>query len=219
MDKKANIILLGPPGAGKGTLAEVLARELDMIHLSSGDIFRQEMAAKTELGVKISEMVKSGKLVCDDLTLGVVLEHIKDVRKGVLFDGFPRTLPQAKGLDDFLKSTDKKITAVVFIDLSEDEILKRLSLRKTCGNCKAVYNLVSKPPRKKGVCDKCGGKLILREDDKPQTIKKRLAVFNEQTAPLIDYYRANHKFYKVAGVGTPDEVSGRVLKVLGVEVV
>lgn len=219
MDKRVNIVLLGPPGAGKGTLAEVLAGKLGLGHLSTGDIFRKEISSKTELGVKISEIVKSGKLVSDELTCEIVLNRIKDSEKGFIFDGFPRTLYQAGRLDEFFRSIGRKIDAVVFVDLKDDEISRRLSLRRTCENCKTVYNLVSKPSHNQGICDKCGGKLILREDDKPNTVRERISVFKKQTQPLIDYYRKNHNFYKVDGFGTPGEVSERVLKVLGIGIV
>jgi adenylate kinase len=217
MRKDLNIILFGAPGAGKGTLAERLVEELGLIHISTGDIFRREIADKTELGKKISAIVKGGGLVPDELVTDVVTGSIKNADKGFLFDGFPRTLPQAEGLDKFFAHTDRKITAVVFIDLNEEEILRRLSLRRTCENCKIVYNLVSKSSKKENICDKCGGKLILREDDKIETVRERLKVFYRQTAPVIDYYKKNPGFYKVEGMGSPQEVCSRVLKTLGVD--
>jgi len=215
MNKNPNIILLGAPGAGKGTTAEFLVGKFDLVHISTGDIFRQEIAQKTELGIKISNIVKSGKLVSDDIVSEVVINKIKDISKGILFDGFPRTVTQAESLDKFFKANSKKISVVLFINLTEEEILTRLSLRRTCKNCKMVYNLASKPPRQMNVCNKCGGALILRSDDKPETIKKRLAIFNKQTAPLVDYYKANHKFFEIDGIGLPVEVSERVFKILG----
>jgi len=214
MKDNLNIILLGAPGAGKGTLAEVVISKFKVSHISTGNIFRQEISNKTELGLKISELIKNGKLVPDDLTVEVLVNKIKDMSGGMLFDGFPRTLAQAESLDKFLSQQGKAISAVIYINLPEEEILNRLSLRRTCKNCKSVYNLVSMPPKQENVCDKCGGELILRSDDKPETVKERLSVFHKQTEPLINYYRAGNKFFEINGVGLPEEVSGRVLKVL-----
>lgn len=215
MREDLNIILLGAPGSGKGTMAEVLVKKLGLLHLSTGNMFRQEINRKTALGIKIAETVKNGKLVSDDMTLEIVINTIRQIGRGLLFDGFPRTLTQAEGLDRFFKENDRKITAVIFLNLTDEEVLKRLSLRRICRNCKAVYNLVSKLPSKEGICDKCGGELILRSDDKPETVKKRLAVFKEQTAPLVDYYRSNHRFFEIDGIGSPKTVSERVLKTVG----
>jgi adenylate kinase len=214
MEHKPNIILLGPPGAGKGTISEVLIEKFDLEHISTGNIFRREIAEKTDLGGKISEIVKNGRLVSDELTVEVVTNRIKILEKGLLFDGFPRTLPQARMLDKFFETNGRKISAVVFINLAEEEILKRLGLRRTCSKCKAVYNLVSKPPKKENVCDICASELILREDDKPETVKKRLEVFHRQTEPLIEYYKANHKFFEIDGSGLPGEVAVRVFEVM-----
>jgi adenylate kinase len=206
-----NLILIGCPGAGKGTQAEKLTEEFGIRHFSTGNIFREEIANKTELGLKLKRYLDKGHLVPDSLVLDIVREKIEKEERGFLFDGFPRTLEQAEALDGIFKNVGKKISAVVVIDLSEEEVVARISNRRTCGKCKQVYNYQSKTPKVFDKCDKCGGDLILRDDDKPETIRERMKVYRNQTAPLIEYYKTGNNFLTVDGSKTPAEVTKSIL--------
>ncbi len=211
------IVFLGAPGAGKGTQAAIVTQELKLAHIASGDLFRQELEQSTELGLKAKSYMEKGKLVPDEITIAMVLGRISapDYQGGVIFDGFPRTLDQAKALDKTLQEQAKAIDKVVYIKVSEDELLKRLSGRWICRNCQTPYHSINSPPKVWGKCDKCGGELYQRPDDTVETVKKRLEVYFTQTAPLIDYYAQAGKLLEVAGDGGADEVGRRIITALG----
>jgi adenylate kinase len=187
-----NLILLGPPGAGKGTQAEFLIEKYKIPHISTGDIFRAAIKEGTPLGVKAKEYLDAGKLVPDEIVTGIVNERItrEDCQQGFLLDGFPRTTPQAEVLDESLKNLGRYLTAVINIQVDFEVLMTRLSGRRVCRNCGAVYHIVSKPEKVTGLCDQCGGEVYQRTDDSPETVKKRLQIYQEQTEPLIHYYAA-----------------------------
>ncbi len=207
------IVFLGAPGAGKGTQAAVVAQQLHMAHIATGDLFRQAIEAGTELGKQAKTYMEKGALVPDKITTGMVLERIAapDCKPGVIFDGFPRNLEQAKSLDKALKGQLKAIYRVVYIKVSEEELLKRLSGRWICRKCQTPYHAVDSPPKVRGKCDKCGGELYQRPDDTVETVKERLKVYFSQTAPLIEYYSKAGKLLEVDGEGKVDEVTKRIV--------
>ncbi len=215
-----NLIFLGPPGSGKGTQAKLLSERLGMLHLSTGDILREAVREGTPLGREAKRYMDEGKLVPDEVVIGIVKEWLlsKGVERGVIFDGFPRTVAQAEALDRMMKELGQKIDWVIDIDVSEAEVLKRLSGRRTCKNCGAMYHLVFNPPRVEGICDKCGGELYQRDDDKEETIKSRLKVYKEQTEPLKDYYKKLGIMKSIVGEGGIEEIQKEILKVIGVKV-
>ena len=212
------IIFLGAPGAGKGTQAATVAQELGVVHIASGDLFRQALKQGTELGLKAKSYMEKGVLVPDEITIRLVLERMlaPECEGGVILDGFPRNLEQAEALDKVLAQQAKAIDKVVYIKVGEDELLKRLSGRWVCRNCQAVYHTINFPPKVWGKCDRCGGELYQRPDDTVDTVKKRLEVYFAQTAPLIDYYAQAGKLLEVDGEGGVAEVGRRVVAVLGV---
>jgi len=185
------LILLGAPGAGKGTVAKLLTEMDGSVQISTGDILRAAVKAGTELGKKAEAAMKAGELVSDDLIMGIMGERLKedDCKAGFLLDGFPRTIPQADALKVLLENMGIKLDAVVNLVVPREEILNRLTTRRTCVDCGEIYNVRSNPPKKEGVCDKCGGDVVQRDDETEEAISKRLDVFNEQTAPLVEYYR------------------------------
>ena len=185
------IILLGAPGAGKGTQAGMLAEKLKLVQVASGDLFRQALQKETELGKKAKAYMGKGQLVPDEITIQMVLERLAapDLKNGAILDGFPRNLKQAEALDKALAGQSKKIDKVVYIKVAEGELLKRLGGRWICRQCQAPYHEIDSPPRVKGRCDRCEGELYQRADDKPGTVKKRLEVYFAETAPLIDYFK------------------------------
>jgi adenylate kinase len=206
------VILLGAPGAGKGTQAALLSQKLGMAHVATGDLFRQAVEKGTELGKLAKTYMEKGKLVPDEITIRMVQERISapDCSKGIILDGFPRNLEQAKALDIALKAGKKGIDRVAYIEVSREELLKRLSERWICRNCQTPYNYESSAPRIKGKCDKCGGELYQRPDDKVETIKKRLEVYFTETAPLIDYYSQSKKLVTIKGEGKAEEINERI---------
>ena len=208
-----NVVLLGAPGAGKGTQATVLTKELGVVHVASGDLFRHALAEKTELGMLAKSYMDKGELVPDEVTINMVLERIvqPDCAGGVLFDGFPRTLSQAEALDKRLESESKAIDSVVYIEVPEEELVKRLSGRWICRACQTPYHAVSSPPKKAGVCDECGGELYQRDDDKEETVRERLKVFMSQTLPIVDYYGGQGKLVRVDGNKDIAEVSSDIM--------
>lgn len=211
------IILLGPPGAGKGTQAAMLVKEFTVPHISTGDIFRAAIKEGTELGRKAKEYMDQGQLVPDEIVIGIVKERLAqaDCVKGFILDGFPRTVPQADALQEALKSLGMELNAVVNLAVSEDDLVTRLSGRRVCKNCGATYHLQFSPSKATGVCDTCGGELYQRDDDKEETIRKRLEVYNNQTAPLIDYYQGTGLLETINGDGKEiGEVFGTVVAVL-----
>jgi len=207
------IIFLGAPGAGKGTQAANVAQELNLVHIASGDLFRQALEQRTELGIQAKSYMEKGMLVPDEITTRMVLERISalECEPGVILDGFPRNLQQAKALDKALAETAESIDKVVYIKVSEEELLNRLSGRWICRDCQTPYHAISSPPKVGGKCDKCGGELYQRPDDTVETVKKRLQVYFAQTAPLIDYYTQAGKLLEIDGEGSVDEVSRRIV--------
>ena len=210
------IIFLGAPGAGKGTQAAAVAQKLDLVHIASGDLFRQALAQGTKLGTQAKSYMEKGVLVPDEITIQMVLERMAapDCETGVILDGFPRNLPQAEALEKALTQQSKAIDKAVYIKVSEEELLKRLSGRWICRHCQTVYNIVNSPSEVWGKCDKCGGELYQRPDDTAQTVKKRLEVYFAETAPLIDYYARRGKLLEIDGEGSVDEVTRRIVAVL-----
>jgi adenylate kinase len=212
------VILLGPPGAGKGTQADKLAGELRIPHVSSGDLFRDNLARLTPLGLEARRYMDEGKLVPDDLTVAMVMARLAepDCRRGAILDGFPRTIAQAEALEKALAEKHDRVQAAINIQVPEDELVRRLSGRRTCQDCQAAYHMEFNPPMKPGVCDVCGGELIQRSDDQPETVKKRLAVYAEETAPLIDFYRSRGVLKDVDGSAGIELVHHAILDVLDV---
>ncbi|RJQ36484.1 MAG: adenylate kinase [Dehalococcoidia bacterium] len=210
------LVFLGAPGAGKGTQAALVSRELGLEHISSGDLFRDALNRGTELGLKAQKYMTRGELVPDEITIGMVLERLAapDCRNGVILDGFPRNLGQAKALDEAFIARGEAIDKAVYIKVSEEELISRLGGRWVCRKCQAPYHLTGSPPRVAGVCDKCGGELYQRPDDMPETVKNRLRVYFEQTAPLIAHYAGMGKLVEVAGEGTPAEITRRIVSAI-----
>jgi adenylate kinase len=214
------IILLGAPGAGKGTQAVMMAEKLGLVQVASGDLFRKALAGQTALGKKAKTYMDQGQLVPDEITIQMVLDRLTepDVRHGAILDGFPRNLEQARALDRALTEKSKAIDKVVYIKVSEAELLKRLGGRWICRQCQAPCHEVDSPPMVKGKCDRCGGEIYQRDDDKPGTFKKRLKVYFAETAPLIDYYRRAGKLLEINGEGGMADVNRAILAALSVEV-
>ncbi len=211
------ILLMGPPGAGKGTQAQRIAERLGLAHVATGDLFREAMARQTELGRQAESYVKRGEYVPDQITLGLVRERLSqpDAQAGAILDGFPRTLDQARGLDQLLAEKGARVERVVYLDVPEAEVVRRLGSRWTCRNCQAVYNELSNPPKVAGRCDLCGGELYQRPDDTPEVIQRRLDVYLKQTAPLVEYYEREGLLARVPGGLPPNEVTEAVLKAIG----
>ena len=202
------VVLLGPPGAGKGTQAKLLAQAFDIPHVSSGDLFRDNLGRKTELGLQAKEYMERGDLVPDDVTVGMVIERLgrDDCLKGALLDGFPRTLSQAAALDGALDERGQRVGITPLIQVEDEEVMRRLTARRSCGDCGAVYNLVFKPPKVEGVCDVCGSELYQRTDDNPETVRNRLYTYYKETSPLIGYYFAKGLLGEVSGEQGIDDV-------------
>jgi adenylate kinase len=213
------VVFLGAPGAGKGTQAAVVAGKLGLAHIASGDLFRQAVEKGTELGKSVKDYMEKGTLVPDDMTIKLISERLNepDCKKGCVFDGFPRTIEQAKALDKMMASRGHSIYKAVYIEVPESALLKRLTGRWICRNCQAPYHEVNSPPKIRGKCDKCGGELYQRADDTEKTIKERLKVYFAQTMPLLDYYKAEGKLASVDGNLHIDEVSQEIIDVLGPE--
>jgi len=210
------IILLGAPGAGKGTQAAAIAQKLNLIHIASGDLFRQALEQGTELGKQAKSYMEKGELVPDEITTQMVLERISasDSAKGAVLDGFPRNLEQAKALDKAMAGQSRAIDRVIYIKVSERELQKRLGGRWVCRNCQTVYSIIESSAKIGSKCDKCGGELYQRPDDTVETVKKRLEVYFTQTAPLIDYYQQKGNLIEVGGEGTVGEVTQRTMVAL-----
>ena len=207
------IILLGAPGAGKGTQAVTLAQELKLVHVATGDLFRQALEQQTELGLKAREYMEKGVLVPDEITIQMVLERIlaPDCAGGAILDGFPRNVSQAQALDERLARQSRAIDRVIYIKVTREELIRRLGGRWICRQCQTPYHEVNSPPKAAGKCDRCGGELYQRPDDTPETVAKRLEVYFNETAPLIDYYTRTGKLEEVAGEGDVAEVAGRIV--------
>jgi adenylate kinase len=210
-----NILLFGPPGAGKGTQSALLVERHHMKHLSTGDMFRAAIKNKTPLGVEAKSYIDAGKLVPDSVTISMVAQEFKVLDgKSFILDGFPRTVAQAEALDEMLSAHDMKLDRALFLEVPFNYLLARLTGRRVCKGCGAVYHIQSKPTKSAGVCDVCGGEVIQRDDDKESVIKTRLEAYMESTAPLKDYYRMKGNFVEVDGLGTADEVYARLEKVM-----
>lgn len=210
------IVLLGAPGVGKGTQAEKLAKELSIPHISTGDMLREAVARGTEMGMKAKEYMDRGELVPDNVVIGVVKERLSqpDCTHGFILDGFPRTVTQAEALERVMEELGKKIEYAISIDVAEDEIVRRLSGRRTCEACGKVYHVIYNPPKQAGVCDECGGTLYQRDDDREETIRNRLRVYNEKTAPLIDFYARRGVLKSIDGSKPVDEVTAHIRALL-----
>ena len=211
------IIMLGAPGAGKGTQAKKIAEKYQIPHISTGDIFRSNIKEGTELGMKAKSYMDQGALVPDEITIGMLLDRIQkeDCQNGYALDGFPRTIPQAESLTKALENMGQKVDFAVNVDVPDENIVNRMSGRRACLSCGATYHIVYNPPKQEGICDVCQKELVLRDDDKPETVQKRLAVYHEQTQPLIDYYKEAGVLAEVDGTQDMDQVFSDIVAVLG----
>ena len=211
------IIMLGAPGAGKGTQAKMIAEKCGIPHISTGDIFRANIKNGTELGAKANEYMDKGLLVPDELVCDLVVDRIQqaDCEKGYILDGFPRTIPQAEALENALNAIEQKLDYAIDIDVPDENIINRMSGRRACVGCGATYHVLFNPTKVEGKCDVCGESLILRDDDKPETVKKRLDVYHTQTQPLIDFYTERKVLVEVDGTQSMDKVFDDIMKILG----
>lgn len=207
------IIFLGPPGAGKGTQAERLAEDLKIKKISTGDILREAVAKGTELGQRAKLYMERGELVPDEIILGIIEEAIND-EEGFILDGFPRNINQAKALDEMLSRKGLNITHVIFLDVPDEEIIKRIAYRRVCLNCGAVYNLIFNPPKEDEICNNCGSKLVQREDDREEVVRKRLEVYRNSTEALVNIYEERGVLRKIDGLGDREEVFRRIKEAL-----
>ena len=211
------IIMLGAPGAGKGTQAKMIADKYTIPHISTGDIFRANIKNGTELGMEAKKYMDQGQLVPDELTVRILLDRVAqdDCKNGYVLDGFPRTIPQAEVLDSELTKLGDKIDYAINVDVPDENIVKRMSGRRACVTCGATYHIVHIPPKQEGICDKCGSKLILRDDDAPETVLKRLGVYHDQTQPLIDFYNGKNVLKTVDGTVDSADVFAEIVGILG----
>lgn len=210
------VVMLGAPGAGKGTQAKMIATKYNVPHISTGDIFRANIKEGTELGKKAKSYMDQGLLVPDELVVDLVVDRLQqeDCKDGYILDGFPRTIPQAEALDAALSKLNTKLDVALDIDVADDFIVKRMGGRRACLGCGATYHIVNIPPKKEGICDTCGAELVLRDDDKPETVEKRLLVYHEQTQPLIDYYKNSGILVTLDGTKDMNEVFANICSVL-----
>ncbi|MBN3039230.1 MAG: adenylate kinase [Candidatus Omnitrophica bacterium] len=213
------LILLGPPGAGKGTQAKLLFDRFKIPHISTGDILRDEMRENSDLGQKVAKFVKNGELVPDEIVVEVVTKRLSkpDAQDGFILDGFPRTVNQAEALNQALRKQGIAIDLVLYFETSAEICIKRLSERRICDKCAAIFHLTNMPPKKEGICDYCGGKLYLRDDDRPETVKRRLEVYQNQTASLIDYYKNSGKLRQVDGDLEANKLNSQLLETFAQE--
>lgn len=211
------IIMLGAPGAGKGTQAKLIAEKYGVPHVSTGDILRANIKNGTELGREAKKYMDQGLLVPDELTVKILLDRVadEDCKNGYVLDGFPRTIPQAEVLDKVLSELGDRIDHAINVDVPDENIVSRMGGRRACLSCGATYHLVHVPPKKDGVCDKCGGELVLRDDDKPETVRNRLSVYHEQTQPLIDFYDKKGILGTVDGTMDMKDVFEAIIQILG----
>ncbi len=210
------ITLMGPPGSGKGTQAQRLVEKYQVPQISTGDLLRAAVAAGTPLGQQAKAIMERGELVPDELVIGIIRERLAedDTQRGFILDGFPRTVNQARALDELLADLDRPLQGAILLEVDEEALVKRISGRRVCERCGAVYNIYSNPPQKEGICDACGGPLIQRADDNEDTVRQRLKVYREQTAPVLEYYRDQGKLHVVAGVGDVDTIFQTLCRVI-----
>ena len=210
------LILLGPPGAGKGTQAKLLSAHYRVPHISTGDMFRDHSARGTELGKRVRAIMEAGGLVTDDVTNAMVQERLSrpDVAQGFILDGYPRTVPQAEFLDGLLRSAGRAITRVVSYDVAEDLLVERISGRRSCPKCGTIYHVSQNPPKRAGVCDRDGAELVQRDDDRPENVKKRMQEYATKTEPLKRFYSARELLSSVEGVGTPEGILAATVRLL-----
>ena len=211
------IIMLGAPGAGKGTQAKKIAEKYSIPHISTGDIFRANIKNNTELGKKAKTYMDKGELVPDELVVDLIMDRFKeaDCANGYVLDGFPRTIPQAEALDKALAANNETVDYAINVEVPDENIINRMSGRRACVNCGATYHVVHNPPKVENECDTCNGELILRDDDKPETVKNRLDVYHTQTQPLIDFYTERKVLVEVDGTQSMDKVFDDIMKILG----
>ena len=211
------IIMLGAPGAGKGTQAKMIADKYMVPHISTGDIFRANIKNGTALGMEAKTYMDQGKLVPDELTVKILLDRVaqEDCKNGYVLDGFPRTIPQAEVLEDALAKIGDQIDYAIDVDVPDENIINRMSGRRACLSCGATYHVVHVPPKKEGICDRCGKELVLRDDDKPETVKNRLKVYHDQTQPLIDFYTKKNILKSVDGTQDMNDVFAAITEILG----
>ena len=211
------IVMLGAPGAGKGTQADKIAEKYNIPHISTGDIFRSNIKAGTELGKKAKSFIDQGLLVPDEVTIGMLLDriHEADCENGYILDGFPRTIPQAESLTAALKENGEAIDFALDVEVPDANIVNRMAGRRACLKCGATYHTEFAAPKKEGICDKCGSDLVLRDDDKPETVQKRLEVYHEQTHPLIDYYKKKGVLHAIDGTLSMESVFKNIVDILG----
>ena len=212
------IVMLGAPGAGKGTQAKMISEKYGVPHISTGDIFRANIKENTPLGQKAKEYMDKGLLVPDELVVDLVVDRLAqdDAKKGYVLDGFPRTIPQAEALTEALSKIGEKLDYAIDVDVPDENIVRRMGGRRVCLNCGATYHIVAIPPKKEGICDACGKELVLRDDDKPETVQKRLDVYHEQTQPLIDYYKKQGILHSVDGTQPMEDVFANIDAIIGV---
>src|ERR1039457_3956269 len=211
-----NLILVGPPGAGKGTQAKILTRRFNIPQISTGDILRTAVKEQTPMGVKAKECMDKGLLVPDDVVVGIVEERLgkDDCKPGFILDGFPRTVIQADALKKILKSVSKRIDYVLSITVNKEELLERITGRRTCRNCGKGFHVKFDPPKSVGICDECGNELYQRDDDREETMRKRLDVYEEQTAPLLSYYQKESLLRTVVGTGSIESIQNELLSIV-----
>ncbi|SHI27119.1 Adenylate kinase [Butyrivibrio fibrisolvens DSM 3071] len=211
------IIMLGAPGAGKGTQAQMICDKYNIPHISTGDLFRSNIKNGTELGKKAKEYMDKGQLVPDELTVELLLDRVanEDCKDGYVLDGFPRTIPQADVLDKELTKLSDKIDFAIDVEVPDENIVRRMSGRRACLKCGATYHIEHIPPKQEGICDRCGSELVQRDDDKPETVQNRLSVYHEQTQPLIEYYNSKNILKTVDGTKDMNDVFEDIVKILG----
>ncbi len=217
VSRSVDVVLLGPPGGGKGTQAKRLTAAFELLHLSTGDLLRDEVKRATPLGIEAQGFMQRGELVPDELVGKMLMGrlHSQQAGSGCVFDGYPRTLAQASLLDALLAELGRRVDLALYINVPDDELLARLTGRRSCPTCGAVFHVTNNPPKQEGICDACGGALVQRADDREEVIRERLRVYHESTAPLLDFYRSRGNLAEVNGVGSPDAIFEELRAALG----